>query len=363
MKSVLRSLLLFVGFAVLVLILVVTFARKHVSEQAFRMAATKRIASDPSADLPDGLHVYLCGTGSPLPDDTRAGPCMGVLAGDEAFIIDAGSGAVRKLVTMGFPMDKVEAVFLTHLHSDHIDGLGELLLQTWIGGERITQLPVYGPAGTVQVVDGFNAAYRIDSGYRTGHHGEAVANPSGFGGLAQEISRPEGSTASADVMNSANVRVRVVPVNHEPVKPAFAYRFDYKGRSVSFSGDTVKSNGFIELCQGVDVMFHEALNRDMVTVMQEQFDAVGNSRMAKIMSDIKDYHASPSEAAVSASDAGADELVYYHMVPPLPSRLLYPAFIGDSHKAFKGKILVGEDGMLISLPAGSNEITQSQILP
>lgn len=362
MKILLRGLLLLVGLGVLGLILVFTFARERVSEQVFRMAASQRIGADPSADLPDGLHIYLCGTGSPLPDASRAGPCMGILAGDQAYILDAGSGSIRKLGGMGFPMEKVEAVFLTHLHSDHIDGLGELLMQVWVGGNRQTPVPVYGPAGTVQVVESFNKAYELDAGYRTAHHGEDIVSPAGFGGAPEEILLPEGGSAPIEVLKSGNVSIRVVPVDHSPVKPAFGFRFDYQGRSASFSGDTLKSDGFTALSKDVDVMFHEALNRDMVSFMQARFEAAGDQRLAKIMFDIKDYHASPEEAAQSASKAGADQLVYYHIVPPLPTRLLYPAFIGKADEAFTGRITVGEDGMLISLPAGSDKVTQKQVL-
>ena len=158
----------------------------------FERQAKEIVGTDASAALENGLHVYLCGTGSPLPDPSRAGPCLGILAGQSAFIFDTGSGSMRKLARMGFPMGQTKAAFLTHLHSDHIDGLGEMMLQAWIVGSRSTPLPIYGPVGTQQVSGSFVSAYQIDSQYRVAHHGEKVANPQGFGLAAEEIEFEEG---------------------------------------------------------------------------------------------------------------------------------------------------------------------------
>ncbi|MFM2302345.1 MAG: hypothetical protein RLZZ84_2081, partial [Pseudomonadota bacterium] len=146
------------GALALAVLLMAVFGRNWIAQRAFERALDRNVGIDQSAALGDGLHAYLCGTGSPMPDADRAGPCVGVLAGQQAFVFDSGSGSIRKLMRMGFPMEKAQAAFLTHLHSDHIDGLGELMLQAWIAGGRQAPLPIYGPAGTDQVVAGFNAA-------------------------------------------------------------------------------------------------------------------------------------------------------------------------------------------------------------
>ncbi|MEO1361765.1 MAG: MBL fold metallo-hydrolase, partial [Pseudomonadota bacterium] len=127
-------------FAVLGLIALVFIGfnlfKTQIATAVFERVLETRLGVDPTADFADGLHVYLCGTGSPMPDASRAGPCLGVLAGDRAYIFDVGSGGVRNLGTMGFPIARLQAVYLTHLHSDHIDGLGELLVLSWVGGSR-----------------------------------------------------------------------------------------------------------------------------------------------------------------------------------------------------------------------------------
>lgn len=335
--------------------------QRQIGEVMFRQAVAENVGRDRSAELPDGLHVFVCGSGSPLPDPGRAGPCVGVLAGSHALVFDAGSGGARRLTRMGFPLARLEKVYLTHLHSDHIDGLGELMLQAWVGGSRATPLPVAGPEGVGEVVGGFNAAYRLDSTYRTAHHGPAIANPAGFGGAAEVIAAPAGPTHAQVILDKDDLKITVVAVNHAPVAPAFGFRIDYKGRSVVLSGDTVYSRDLVAASSGVDVMFHEALRPSMVLEMRDAAVAKGQDHIAKVMGDILDYHASPEDAARAASDARAKQLVIYHIVPPLPSSMLDAAFLGDAPKAFAGPIRVAEDGLLISLPGGGTAINQQVI--
>lgn len=333
--------------------------KRQIGEAMFRRVVERNLGRDRAAELPDGLQVYLCGTGSPMPDPSRAGPCLGVVAGDRAFVFDAGSGSARVLGRMGFPMARLERVYLTHLHSDHFDGLGELLLQAWIGGARTTPLAVAGPEGVAEVVDGFNTAYRIDSGYRTAHHGPEIANPASYGGVAERIDTP--GDDGRVVLQDGDLTIRAITVSHAPVAPAFGYRIDYRGRSIALSGDTTYNENFVAAASGVDVMFHESLSREFVSVMEQAARARGQAPIAKILSDIQGYHATPEDAARAAREARARLLVLYHIVPPLPSPLLYDAYLGDSRATFSA-IQVGEDGLLVSMPANTDEIHISRVV-
>ncbi|MEO0817879.1 MAG: MBL fold metallo-hydrolase [Pseudomonadota bacterium] len=335
--------------------------KKQLATRAFDRVTAERVGVDQSEALPDGLHIYLCGTGSPMPDATRAGPCLGVLAGDRAYIFDIGSGGVRNLGSMGFPIGKLESVYLTHLHSDHIDGLGELMTIAWVGGSRSEPLPVFGPVGTFEVVAGFNMAYRLDSTYRIAHHGTEVANPAGSGGVAREFEVPAGPAGRTVVFEDADLKITAVRVEHAPIEPAFGFRIDYKGRSVSISGDTTYQPRFVGLSEGVDVMLHEALDPEMVSTIGELLAERGQANNSKIFFDILDYHASPEDAARSASEAEVGHLVLYHLVPPLPVPLVETVFLGDAADAFSGPITVGKDGTLISLPAGNDTISMRKI--
>lgn len=344
------ALVLLAGLAMLL-------GRGWIAQRAFNSALDRGAGVDQAAKLGDGLHVYVCGSGSPMPDADRAGPCLAVLAGGQAFIFDAGSGSIRKLGRMGFPMGKLQALFLTHLHSDHIDGLGEALLQGWIAGGRSAPLPVHGPEGTDKVVAGFNAAYAIDSTYRVAHHGEKVANPAGFGGTAQVI---DPAAQGGMVYSGSGVTIRVFAVDHNPIKPAFGYRIDYKGRSVTISGDTNYSSNLVAAAKGSDVLFHEALNKQMIAALGAKLAERGQANNAQIMTDIQNYHASPEDAARAASQAGVSALVLYHLVPPLPSKLIEPMFLGKAPEVFSGTLKISHDGMIVSLPSGGKDIKFSK---
>ncbi|MEN0651749.1 MULTISPECIES: MBL fold metallo-hydrolase [Hyphobacterium] len=354
-----------IAAVVLILIAIIGFRvfQVPIMSRVFDAAMESRMTADPLAELSDGLHVYLCGTGSPIADDRRAASCVGVVAGDQAFVFDAGSGGIRKLGRMGFPMGALESAFLTHLHSDHIDGLGELLVMAWIGDNafRSEPLPVRGPVGTATVVEAFNTAYAFDRNYRVAHH-SGTANPDGYGGRPIELELPAGPAVSEIVYEQAGVTIRAIRVDHSPVEPAFGYRIDYGGRSVSLSGDTIYHPGFVRASEGVDVMLHEGLDPDMVQRLAERMETIGRDVPATLLYDILDYHASPEDAARAASEAGAEELVFYHIVPPLPMRALNRMWLGESGNLFDGRITVGEDGMLISLPANSDEIIHTNPL-
>lgn len=349
------------GLAALAAIaLVSVFAfQKPIGTWLFERAIEQNVAADTMAELEDGLHVGLCGTGSPMANLDRAGPCNLVIAGELMFLVDIGEGGSRNVTLMGFSAGDLDAIFLTHFHSDHIDGLGPLALNHWVRGTNTAPLPVHGPAGVEAIVDGFNAAYATDNSYRTAHHGESVAPSTGGGSVARPF---ELSGNSAVIFEQDGLRVTAFTVPHDPVAPAVGYRFDYKGRSACISGDTIKSANLERVCEGVDLLVHEALSMEMVAHVEQVMADAEIETAAKIMHDIQDYHASPSDAAESAHIAGARMLVLSHLVPPLPSTYLYPAFLGDAPERFDGELVVGEDGMLFSMPAAGDEIEQRELM-
>lgn len=151
-------------------------------------AVTNVVESDKISDLGDGMHIVLCGAGGPMPSSTRSGPCVAVIANEKMFVVDAGAGGARNLSRMRLNTGSIDGVFLTHFHSDHIDGLGELAMMRWVTGTHTQPLPVFGPAGVTSVVEGFNLAYGQDAIYRNAHHGDSVAALSGKG-MSPEIGR------------------------------------------------------------------------------------------------------------------------------------------------------------------------------
>jgi ribonuclease Z len=313
-------------------------------------SALSRVRTD-LLTSPD-MHVILCGTGSPLPDRTRAGACTAVIAGGEFVLVDIGPGSWETVDLANLPTAAVSAILLTHFHSDHIGDLGEAVTQSWIAG-RTRPLDVYGPAGTGQVVDGFRLAYAQDVNYRVAHHGEEYMPRAAGVPVAHEVPLADGPTASAVVFERNGLKVTMFRVDHAPVVPAVGYRFDYRGRSVVVSGDTRKSDSVIQHAAGADILIHEALNPQLMGRAAEVADRLGKKRLAKLARDILTYHTSLVEAAEVAKAAGVKHLVLTHLVPGPTNFLARRLFTRGMADHFDGTITLGEDGMELTLTPAS----------
>ncbi len=331
--------------------------RAEIAARLLTAGLESRLGADRTETLEDGLHLALCGAGGPLPAPNASGPCVAVVAGRQLFIVDAGTDGLRNLNRMGFQPGSIQGVFLTHFHSDHIDGLGEMATIRWAGGENAQPLPVHGPAGVSQVVDGFNTAYAQDAVYRNAHHGDSVAPLSGAGLIAVAFEQP-GPGELTLVYDEGGLRVEALAVDHMPVAPAVGYRFSYGGRSLLITGDTVKLANIEQFARGVDLLVHEALAPNLVNMMHEAANKNGQAGLAKITHDILDYHASPVEAAQTARDAGVGHLLYYHIVPPLVVPGQESLFLNGAEDIFPD-YTIGQDGVSFSLPSGSAEIIRT----
>jgi ribonuclease Z len=347
---------------VVVAVLGIGFAfRRTIALFAMDRVMQRNLSSSLVDELQNGLHVGLCGAGSPLPDPERSGPCVVVIAGADVYVVDTGAGSSENLARMRIPQGRVDAILLTHFHSDHIDGLGELMMQRWVGGTHTEPVPVYGPRGVEQVVDGFNRAYAQDAVYRVAHHGEATVPASGTGGVARPFDVPaEGRDVV--VLEHEGLMVTAFRVDHAPIEPSIGYRFDYAGRSALVSGDTSKNANLERAAQGVDLLVHEALAPALVANITRAARIQGRENLAKITTDILDYHTAPVEAAEIARDAGAGHLLFYHIVPPLPLRPLREVFLDGVDGVYDGPVTLGFDGTFVSLPAGSEAIEVRDLL-
>lgn len=304
------------------------------------------------------LKIILCGTGSPMPDPSRANACVAVIAGGHMVLIDAGPGAWTRLAQMRLPGGAIEAVFLTHLHSDHFGGLGEVSLQGWING-RTQALDVYGPAGpkalteaagTQAVVTGLLEAYRADTQFRVAHHDAEHMPPAGEKMVAHELAMPTPGHAEL-AYDRDGLKISAILVDHEPIEPAFGYRIEYGGRVAVISGDTMKFENVAALSKDADLLVHEALNEEMVSLLAEQVEASGNARLAKMARDTINYHTSPVEAAELADEAHVKLLVLTHLVPPLPNAIARRMFMrGVTAARGAGDTVLGDDGLMIVLP-------------
>lgn len=341
--------------AVLAVVIIAAYGQRgSIAARLMERGLESRMGANVVAELEDGLHLSLCGAGGPMPAPNASGPCVAVVAGDQLFVVDAGTDGPRNLMRMGYQPGTVQGVFLTHFHSDHIDGLGEMGTLRWAGGDSTTPLPVYGPAGVESVVEGFNAAYAQDFVYRHEHHGDLVAPMNAAGLKAAPFAKPPMGELAL-VYEGGGLRVEALAVDHSPVDPAVGYRFTYKGRALLITGDTVKLANIEQFARGVDLLVHEALAPNLVNMMHATAKKLGNGIMAKITADVLDYHASPVEAAETARAAGVGHLLYYHIVPPLVIPGQKTLFLDGADEIFPN-YTIGADGVSFTLPADSDEI-------
>ncbi|NDJ61611.1 MAG: MBL fold metallo-hydrolase [Chloroflexi bacterium] len=322
----------------------------------------RALSGDPNAKFyeDDALHVITTGTGAPLPDPARVGPQTVVVAGDQVLVFDTGPGSTRKLALTGLGIGSVNALFLTHYHSDHISDLGEFMLQHWTGTGATEPLKIYGPPGVEQVVAGFLAAYQLDRVYRIDHHGADVMPPSGFGGVAYEFDLGSDLMSSDVVYEAGDVQVIAFNVDHPPVVPAVGFRVSYKDRSVMITGDTIYSDSLIHHAMGADLMVSDALNHKMSQMVSEAGADMENNLTA-VAEDIQESHIRPEEAAFVAKEAGVNKLLITHVLPPVPDILVNP-FLRDARAVFDGEVRMANDGTMAKLPVNSDKITISELL-
>ena len=239
-----KRVLLVVSVALLCCLTVLQARRSQQTESARR--------GESAGDEQARLTLTFLGTGGgPRPNPTRYGPSILVQAGGEFLLFDCGRAVTIRLVQAGVPIRLVSKVFLTHLHSDHVIGVPDLLLTGWGSSGRVVPLEVWGPRGTRSMMDLMQKTFSFDIQSRRDVYEKYSSE--GIRVLSRDID--EGV-----VFEKSGVKVTAFLVDHGPVKPAFGYRVDYRGRSVGFSGDTRPSDNLIRFTQGVDVLVHSAAN-------------------------------------------------------------------------------------------------------
>ena len=267
------------------------------------------------------ITVTLLGTGGPIPDPHRAGPATLVSADSEQYLVDAGRGVLMRLAAAGSGAAQLSAVLLTHLHSDHITDLNDVITTRWITTFEPAPLKIVGPAGTGRVVDGILESLGPDISYRIGHHDDLNYSPP-----VEVIEVDEGR-----VDLGGEVRVSCAPTDHRPVEPTVAFRLDYGDCSVVTAGDTVPCEGLDRLCEGADALLHTVIRKDVIKTIPIQ----------RVL-DTLDYHSSPEEAAQTAARAGLGTLVLTHYFPP-PSGDYASEYCARAAEHFDGAVEVGDD--------------------
>ena len=288
----------------------------------------KRDATSAAAP-PSSTRVVLLGTGGgPTPKVTRAAPAHAVVVGDAMYIVDCGNGVARQIARAGLSFRSLRAVFVTHHHSDHNADYGNLFLLLWAAGLD-TVVDAYGPPPLRAMTEQFLVLNAYDIATRITDEGRPPLAP---------LVRAHEIDSACDVHSDEHVRVRAALVNHPPVVPAFAFRFDTRDRSIVFSGDTTPCASLVELARGADILVHEVLHDAALDAICAKLPNATRLRRHLLAS-----HTTQDQVGVVAHEAGVKCLVLSHFVPS--DSVAEETWRDAAARHYSGRIVLGRDLM------------------
>ncbi len=305
-------------------------SRRHFLGSAASLLATGAFAAGPaSAPAAPASRLILLGTGGgPTPKPNRSAPAQVIVVNGTSYVVDCGNGVARQMVLAKLKLASIRHVFLTHQHSDHNADYGNLLLLAW-GTDLAHRVDAYGPPPLAEMTRLFLALNDYDIRTRIADEGRPALSDLIF---PHEIS--EGGV----VMQDENVKVTAALVDHPPVVPAFAYRFDCPDRSIVISGDTRPSANLAKLAKGADVLVHEVMHLPSIDAL-----VAGENNAKTLREHLLAAHSTTEQVGRLATEAGVKTLVLSHFVPGG-----YP-FVSDETWAsavrpyFSGNLIVGRD--------------------
>ena len=280
-----------------------------------------------------GTRLILLGTGGgPRPRKASSAAAQVIVVNDAAYVIDCGDGVARQLVCADVSLDTLRHIFITHHHSDHNADYGNLIWLAWAAGLR-TRVDAWGPPPLRKMTTLIFEMNEYDIATRIANEGRVPLAP-----LVHVHELREGGL----VMKDDNVKVTAALVDHPPVVPAFAYRFDAADRSIVISGDTARSDNVVGLAQGADVLVHSAL---YVPAVDRLVARVPNA--ARLKQSIIAHQTSAEDAGRVAEAAGVKTLVLSHLVPADDPEVTEQMWTDAARAHFRGRVIVGKDLLVI----------------
>jgi ribonuclease BN (tRNA processing enzyme) len=276
------------------------------------------------------VRVVLLGTkGGPTPSPRRAPPATLIEIDGKAWVVDCGNGVANQLVKAGVSLDNLARIFVTHNHSDHIADVGTLIELAWSSGLK-TPVWVHGPPPIRQIVRDQLSSFSYDVAARIREEGRIPLAP-----LVHVDERAGGGV----VVRDGGTTVTNCLVDHETIKPSFAYRFDTPARSIVISGDTHYSDNLVALAKGADVLIHEAIYAPAIPQM-------AGENAPTLADHLRRSHTGAEEVGLVAARAGVKKLVLSHLVPG-GAQVTDAMWLAAVRTNFAGEVVIGRDLMEI----------------
>lgn len=346
MKKILYPILGIIAVLCLIVFVVMTFFPEKIVPIALnrqiKQLSTQDEQNNALLNDKENIRIYTVGTASPMPGE-RVQTGTAIIVNGHFFMFDVGDGVVIKAENMGLPLNRLDGIFITHWHSDHMMDLPSLISRSWLLG-RTNDLHLYGPGGTDTINQAINQFLHIENRHRVDHHGQETMDVSKARAIAHEFKNVEGDKAI--IYQQDGITITAFDVDHEPIEPAVGYVIEYNGKKVVISGDTKKNDLVLEMAQDADVLLHEVMLMSVLAQMEAQLKTAGMTRNGKIVHDIQDYHTSPAEVAEIAATANVKKLVLHHFAPA-PDISVIKNLYKKELTGYQGDILFSNDGDLI----------------
>ena len=234
----------------------------------------------------------------------------------------------RQLAFAGVPLTALRHIFITHQHSDHNADYGNLIWLAWTAGLS-TSVDTWGPPPLERMTRLFFEMNASDIDVRMANEGRPPLAP-----LVRVHELRDGGAVMAD----DNVKVTSTLVDHPPVVPSFAYRFDARDRSIVISGDTAPSQNLVKLAAGADVLVHSVMYPPAIDRLVAR---VPNA--AALKASILAHQTSAEDAGRVAQEAGVRLLVLSHLVPPDDPEVTDAMWLEAARRRYRGPVVVGRD--------------------
>jgi ribonuclease BN (tRNA processing enzyme) len=273
--------------------------------------------------------LILLGTaGGPTPKPNRAAPAQAIVIGDATYLIDCGNGVARQLALAGVRLGTLRSVFVTHHHSDHNADYGTVLLLAW-AADLVREVRTYGPPPLVAMTGQMLELHATDIRTRIADEGRPPLAP---------LIVPSDIVRGGVVHEDANVRVTAAVVDHPPLAPALAYRFDCADRSIVISGDTRPSEALIALAKDADILLHEVMHLPSLDAL-----IASEPNATTLRAHLLASHTTTEQVGQVATAANVKTLVLSHFVPGGPPIIPDQVWLDAVRPHFGGGIVVGRD--------------------